>query len=166
MLSIIVAIAENYAIGRDNELLWRLPKDLNRFKEITSTGSKTLIMGRKTFQSLPKVLPGRKHIILTKNKDFSVDDENVQVIYDVTELKSAIEALDEYFVIGGGEIYSLLLPYARKMYITEVHKSFDAHVFFPQFDKNQWDIVDKSEENVDEKAGLSYTYVTYVKKTR
>jgi dihydrofolate reductase len=164
MLSIIVAIAENNAIGRDNALLWRLPKDLARFKEITTNASKTIIMGRKTFQSLSRVLPGRKHIVLTKNPDFKIEDENVRVISSIEELKPLIEASEEYFVIGGGEIYSLLLPYTQKMYITEVHKSFDAHAYFPQFNRDDWEVIDRSEEQIDEKSSLKYSYVTYVKK--
>lgn len=163
MLSIVVAIAENNAIGRDNALLWRLPKDLARFKEITTSESKTIIMGRKTFESLSRALPGRKHIVLTKNPEFKIEDENVEVIHNVEDLKPLIDAPEEYFVIGGGEIYSLLLPYTRKMYITEVHKSFDAHAYFPQFDKSQWEVIDQSQEYEDESSGLKYSYVTYVR---
>ena len=163
MLSIIVAIAENNAIGKDNNLLWRLPKDLARFKEITSTESKTLIMGRKTFESLPKVLPGRRHIILTKNPDFKIEDQNVLIIHSLEELNLQINAPEEYFVIGGGEIYSLLLPYTSKMYITEVHKNFEAHAYFPQFDKTNWEVVHRSQEYVDENSNLSYSYVNYVR---
>jgi dihydrofolate reductase len=163
MLSIIVAIAENNAIGKDNDLLWRLPKDLARFKEITTTESKTIIMGRKTFESLSRVLPGRKHIVLTKNQDFKVEAESVEIMHSTEELKPLIDAPEEYFVIGGGEIYSLLLPYTNKMYITEVHKSFEAHAYFPQFYKNQWRVLDRSEEYVDEKSSLRYSYVTYIR---
>jgi dihydrofolate reductase len=163
MLSIVVAIAENNAIGRDNALLWRLPKDLARFKEITTSESKTIIMGRKTFESLSRILPGRKHIVLTKNPEFKIEDENVEVLYNIEDLQPLIDAPEEYFVIGGGEIYSLLLPYTRKLYITEVHKSFDAHAYFPQFDKNQWEVIDQSQEYKDEDSGLRYSYVTYVR---
>jgi dihydrofolate reductase len=166
MLSIVVAIAENYAIGKDNALLWRLPKDLAHFKEITTTESKTIIMGRKTFQSLTRVLPGRKHIVLTKNPDFIVEDENVEVVHDIDALMPLIDAPEEYFVIGGGEIYSSLLPYTKKMYVTEVHKSFDAHAYFPQFNKNEWEVVDRSQDYVDETSSLNYSYVTYVRKDK
>lgn len=164
MLSIIVAIAENNVIGKNNNLIWRLPKDLKRFKDITSTGSKTMIMGRKNFESLPKVLPGRKHIVLTRNTDFAINDENVEVIHDIERIKPYAEAEEEYFVIGGGEIYSLLLPYTDKMYITEVHKSFEGDTFFPEFDKNGWEVIARSEEIVDENSGIKYVHVDYVRK--
>lgn len=164
MLSIVVAIAENNAIGKDNALLWRLPKDLARFKEITTSESKTMIMGRKTFQSLGRMLPGRKHIVLTKNPDFKIEDENVEIVHNVEDLKPLITAPEEYFIIGGGEIYSLLLPFTNKMYVTEVHKSFDAHAYFPHFEKDEWEVIDRSEEQVDEKSGLKYSYVTYIKR--
>lgn len=166
MLSIVVAIAENNAIGRDNALLWRLPKDLARFKTITTSGSKTIIMGRKTFQSMSRVLPGRKHIVLTNNAEFKIEDENVKVIHNIEDIKPLIDAPEEYFVIGGGEIYSLLLPYTSKMYITEVHRPFEGDAYFPQFEKNQWDMVDRSQEYRDETSGLKYSYVTYVKKDK
>jgi dihydrofolate reductase len=85
MLSIIAAMAENYVIGKDNNLVWNLPEDLKRFKEITMTGSKTMIMGRKTFESLPLVLPGRKHIILSTNGEYNFDNDNVIIIHTITK---------------------------------------------------------------------------------
>ena len=104
MLSIIVAVAKNNVIGKDNKLIWHLPEDLKRFKRIT-TGH-TIIMGRKTFESLGRVLPNRKHIVLSKDKDFKVDDENVQVINDISLLGEYISSEEENFVIGGASIYT------------------------------------------------------------
>jgi dihydrofolate reductase len=164
VLSIIVAIAENNVIGRDNKLIWRLPEDLKRFKAITSTGSRTIIMGRKSFQSLPKILPGREHIVLTKNSDFTINNEKVVVVHDIEELKPLINSEEEYFVIGGGQIYSLLLPHAEKMYITEVHESFEGDTYFPQFNISQWEVVNRSYNHIDEKSGVHFSYVDYVRK--
>ena len=120
MLSIIVAKAKNNVIGKDNKLIWHLPEDLKNFKNLT-TGH-TIIMGRKTFESLGRVLPNRKHIVFTRNKDFKIDDENVEVIHEVEDIKDIIEKEEEAFVIGGEKIYKLLLPYTKKMYITNINE--------------------------------------------
>lgn len=141
MLSIVAAVAENNIIGKDNSLLWSLPEDLERFKRITSRESKTMIMGRKTFESINRILPGRKHIILTRNNLFNVNDENVKIIHSLDTLKPYIDSREEYFVIGGGEIYSLLLPYVKKMYLTKVHEEFNGDTSFPNFNENEWQVV-------------------------
>lgn len=122
MLSIIVAKAQNNIIGKDNKLLWHIPEDLKRFKDLT-TGH-TIIMGRKTFESLGRVLPNRKHIVFTQNSDFKVNDENVKIVHSMLEIQEYIENKEENFVIGGAMIYNLLMPYVNKMYITEIHKDF------------------------------------------
>ena len=115
MLSIIVAVAENNIIGGDNKLLWHLSEDLKRFKEITM--NHPIIMGRKTFESLPKVLPGRDHIILTRDENYKVDSDRVTVINDFQEiLDKYSNSEDELFIIGGGEIYNLMYPYCKKLY--------------------------------------------------
>ncbi|NLZ48064.1 MAG: dihydrofolate reductase [Clostridiales bacterium] len=162
MLSIIVAIANNNVIGGNNGLLWHLPEDLKNFKKITMTGSKSMIMGRKTFESLGRVLPERKHIILTNNKDFYVDNENVNIIHDIDSLKPYINSEEEYFVIGGGEIYRQLLPYTSKMYVTRVFEDFQGDTYFPQWDENQWDVIEESEFiNTDK---YPYKMITYLRK--
>ena len=103
MLSIIVAVAENNIIGGDNKLLWHIPEDLKRFKEITS--GNTIVMGRKTFESLPGVLPNRKHVIITRDKNYTVDNENVEVIHSLSEVINKYKNSHETaFIIGGGEI--------------------------------------------------------------
>lgn len=145
MLSFIVAVSENNVIGKDNSLIWHLPSDLKRFKEITSSGSKTMIMGRKTFETLPHVLPGRRHIILTRNENYKIKNEAVTVINDIASLKPMIEAEEEFFVIGGGEIYSLLMPYAKNLYLTMVHENFSGDTFFPDYKEFQWNIIKKQE---------------------
>ena len=115
MLSIIVAIAKNYVIGKDNKLIWNIPADLKRFKKIT-TGH-TVIMGRNTFLSLGRVLPNRKHIVLSLT-DIDCDDENVVVVDDIEKLDEYIDKDEENFVIGGAMIYKLLMPKADRLYIT------------------------------------------------
>ena len=137
MLSIIVAKAKNNIIGKENKLIWHLPEDLNHFKEIT-TGH-TIIMGRKTFESLGRVLPNRKHIIFSQNPDFKVKDENVQVVHSLLEIQELIEGKEEAFVIGGATIYT----------------------FFPKINTQIWKETSREKGIKDEKNHLDYEFVTY-----
>lgn len=162
MLSIIVAVAKNNVIGKDNKLIWHLPEDLKRFKRIT-TGH-TIIMGRKTFESLGRVLPNRTHIVLSKDTDFKVQDENVQVINDISLLGEYISSEEENFVIGGASIYKLLMPYTSKMYITKINQEFEGDVFFPEIEEKDWGVVETQKGLTDEKNVYDYEYVTYVRK--
>ena len=159
MLSIIVAKAKNNIIGKDNKLLWNLPEDLKHFKELT-TGH-TMIMGRKTFQSLGRVLPNRKHIIFSQNPDFKVDDENVEVVHSLLQIQNLIEGKEEVFVIGGAMIYNFLMPYVKKMYVTEIEKEFDGDTFFPVIDNNIWKETSREKGIKNEKNNLDYYFVTY-----
>ncbi len=159
MLSIIVAKAKNNIIGKDNKLLWNLPEDLKHFKELT-TGH-TMIMGRKTFQSLGRVLPNRKHIIFSQNPDFKVDDENVEVVHSLLQIQNLIEGKEEVFVIGGAMIYNFLMPYVKKMYVTEIEKDFDGDTFFPVIDNNIWKEISREKGIKNEKNNLDYYFVTY-----
>ncbi len=161
MLSIIVAKAKNNIIGKDNKLIWHLPADLKRFKELTT--NHTIIMGRKTFESLGRVLPNRKHIILSQNKEYKVDDENVKIISSVLELQEYIESAEESFVIGGAMIYNLLLPYTNKMYITEINQDFEGDTFFTKIDENIWKETSRTKGTKDEKNDLDYDYVEYIR---
>lgn len=130
-LSIIVARAANGVIGNDNKLIWHLPDDLKMFK--SRTMGRPIIMGRKTFESLPKVLPGRVHYVLTGNGAYSVP-EGVYVFHTVKELLSALPE-GENFIIGGEKMYEAMFPYADKMYITEIEKEYDGDAVFPSFAK-------------------------------
>lgn len=159
MLSYVVAISENNVIGKNGSLPWRLPEDLRFFKDITSTSTKTMIMGRKTFQSLPKVLPGRKHIILTRNRDFKVEHNQVDVVYDIESIKPYIESTDEYFVIGGAEIFKHLLPYTDRIYLTRIHEDFEGDTFFPYLNKSQWKVTVIREGTLDEENIYPHTYL-------
>ena len=159
MLSIIVAKAKNNVIGKNNELIWHLSDDLKRFKKLT-TGH-VIIMGRKTFESLGRVLPNRYHIVLSKNKDLKINNENVKVISDVSKLKGYIESEEECFVIGGSSIYKLLMPYCKKMYITEIDKEFEGDVFFPKIDTNLWKEQERIQGPKDKENDFKYEYVIY-----
>ncbi|NFH91335.1 dihydrofolate reductase [Clostridium botulinum] len=158
MLSIIVAIAKNNVIGNDNKLIWHISEDLKRFKEITS--GKTIVMGRKTFESLPGVLPNRKHIILTRDKNFKVNSECVEIIYDFDELLGKYKNSDtEVFIIGGGEIYKQLLPHTNKLYLTKINKDFDGDTYFPQINYDDFKVDYKSDIIIDEKSKLEYNFI-------
>lgn len=121
-------------------------------------------MGRKTFESLGRVLPNRKHIVLTRNKDFKVCDNMVQIVSDIKELDRYIKSEEEVFVIGGASIYKMLMPYAKKMYVTKINEEFDADTFFPEIDENEWKIYEKTLGITDEKNPYKYEYITYVRK--
>ena len=161
MLSIIAAVARNNVIGKDNNLIWHLPEDLKRFKRLTS--GHTIIMGRKTFESLGRVLPNRKHVVITRDPSFKVEDDNVEIINSIVLLDKYIESKEECFVIGGASIYKALMPYAYKMYITKIDKEFDGDVYFPSIDFNQWMTVDTVKGITDKKNPYDYEYVTYVR---
>ena len=161
MLSLIVAKASNNAIGKDNKLLWNIKDDLRRFKEITN--GHTLIMGLNTFKSLGRVLPNRFHVVLSGDKNFSFDDKNVKVIYTPEEIEPYINDENENFVAGGASMYKMLLPYCKKLYITEVEKDFEADTFFPEINKKEWEIV-KVEDGPKDENNFTYKYVDYKRK--
>lgn len=162
MLSLIVAVANNNVIGKGNALIWHLPNDLKRFKEITS--EKTIIMGRKTFESLGRILPKRKHVVLCKSGCLNIDDERVEIIKDISELDKYINDEEEHFLIGGATIYKLLLDKVNKMYITHINENFEGDAFFPEFDTNEWEIVEREKGKRDEKNPYDYEYITYVRR--
>lgn len=161
MLSIIVAKAKNNIIGKENKLIWNLPADLKHFKELTI--GHTIIMGRKTFQSLGRVLPNRKHIVFSQNPDFQVNDENVHVVHSMLEIQEYIENEEENFVIGGAMIYNLLMPYVTKMYVTEIEEEFEGDSFFPKINPEIWKETSREKGPKDDKNNLDYEFVTYEK---
>lgn len=161
MLSIIVAKAKNNIIGKDNKLLWHLSDDLKRFKALTE--GHTIIMGRKTFESLGRVLPNRKHIVFSNNPDFKVNDENVEVVHSLLQIQEYIESEEEAFVIGGAMMYNFLMPYVSKMYVTEIEKEFEGDAFFPRIDDKKWKEVSREKGPEDGENNFEYNYVVYQK---
>lgn len=159
-ISIIVAIAENFAIGKNNDLLFYLPNDLKRFKQITS--GHTIIMGRNTLLSLPKwPLPNRRHIVITDKKDDVF--EGCETVFSIDEAIEKVKSEEEAFVIGGGMIYKQFFPVAGKLYLTLVHQPFEADVFFPEVNYNLWDEVAR-EDFHDEKNDFEYSYLDLKRK--
>ena len=168
-LSIIVAIAQNMAIGRDNDLLWHISDDLRRFKAIT--GGHTVVMGRRTFDSLPKKpLPKRRNIVLTRDEGFRYDvpataTGTLEVAHSIPALFKMIEGEDETFLIGGGTLYRDLLPFVSRMYVTWVYKDFEADTFFPVIDPSAFCQVSITPRQTDPENGLEYAYAEYVRKS-
>ncbi len=159
-ISIIVAIAENFAIGKNNDLLFHLPNDLKHFKQITS--GHTIIMGRNTLLSLPKwPLPNRRHIIITDKKDDVF--KGCETVFSIDEAIEKVKDEDEAFIIGGGMIYKQFFPIAGKLYLTLVHKPFDADIFFPEIDYNEWNEISR-EDFQDEKNQFDYSYLNLERK--
>lgn len=155
-----MAIAENFAIGKNNDLLFHLPNDLKRFKEITSGHS--LIMGRNTLLSLPKwPLPNRRHIVITDKKDDVFP--GCEVVFSIDEAIEKVKDEKEAFVIGGGMVYRQFYPLAGKLYLTLVHKPFDADVYFPEVKYDEWKETSR-EDFYDEKNDFNYSYLDLVRK--
>ncbi len=159
MITIIAAVAQNNALGKNNDLLWHLPNDFKRFKEITS--GHYIIMGRKTFESFPKPLPNRTHIVITRQKNYAPSGCIV-----VNNLENALEICpknDETFIIGGGEIYKQAITVADKLDITKVHSEFDADVFFPEIDLQIWKLTNEVVCPKDEKHQYDFTFQTFIR---
>jgi dihydrofolate reductase len=162
-ISLIAAVAENRAIGKDNKMLWHLPEDLKYFKNHTVGHS--LIMGRKTFESFPvRPLPNRRNIIITRQSDYPC--ETCIIVKSPEEALAQCKDDEEVFIGGGAGIYKQFLDKADKMYLTHIHESFEADTFFPKFEAENWEIIKKSERKTDHRNNLSYTFVEYKKKTR
>ena len=159
-ITIIVAAAENNAIGKDNDLIWSLPNDLKRFKKLTSGHS--IIMGRKTFDSFPGLLPNRKHIVISRNKNISFSDE-VTVVNNFEDAIRETGDDENPFIIGGGQIYKLAMDLGDKIELTRVHEEFKADTFFPKIDVNKWELIYEEFNEKDERHQFSFTYKTYIK---
>ena len=161
MISIIVAVSEDWGIGKDNDLLWHISEDLKRFKRLTS--GNTVIMGKRTWESLPRrPLPGRKNIVLTDDKTETI--ENAVTAYSFEDSLSKCEKNEEIFVIGGGSIYRQFTPLADRLYITHVHKKAPADIYFPEIDLKIWKITEEEVFKTDDEQSIPYTYTIYEKK--
>lgn len=160
MIILIAAAAENNALGKDNALLWHLPDDFKHFKALT-TGH-YIIMGRKTFESFPKPLPDRTHIIITRQKNYAYQDCLVAESLEQA-LQMAPKGQDVY-IIGGGEIYGQSIALADRIELTRVHEDFEADAFFPEIDEKDWYLANETFHPADEKHAFAFTFQTFVKK--
>ena len=158
IIAAIVAIDLNHAIGKNNQLLWHLPADLKFFKQ-TTMGC-PIIMGRKTYQSIGKLLPGRKNIIITRNEDFKIEGAEIY-----KSLNAAISECDseKVFVIGGAEIYTLAMPMIKELYITIVKNKFDADTFFSKINTSQFNLVWEDCHEADEKNKFDYCFQKWIR---
>ncbi|MGL5317341.1 MAG: dihydrofolate reductase [Bacteroidales bacterium] len=162
-ISIIAAIAENNALGKNNDLIWRLPNDLKRFKHLTD--GHTIVMGRRTFESLPKgALPNRKNVVMTSMPE--AIGTSAFVCSSWEEMIDLTEKDNEIFIIGGASIYRDAMPVANRLYLTFVHEKFDADVFFPEIDFSEWEEVHREECKADDKHAYDYTFVDYIRKIK
>jgi len=159
-VSIIVAISENNAIGKDNQLLWHLPADLKHFKEITS--GHTIIMGRKTYDSIGRPLPNRRNIVITRKADLQI--ENVEIVNSLDEAISLCANENEVFIIGGAEIYKNAILLGNRIYLTTVHQEYEADVFFPEINADEWSETYREYHAADEKNSVAYTFSTLERK--
>ena len=159
-ISIIVAIAENNAIGKDNKLLWHISDDLKRFKKITA--NHTVIMGKNTFFSLPNgALPNRTNIVISDDKNDKIKD--CVMAYSIEDAINKCDDNKENFIIGGASVYRQFLKYTNKLYLTKVHKSFEADTFFPEINLNEWKLIERQDFKPDKKNFFSYSYLVYKK---
>lgn len=161
-LTIIVAAGELNAIGKDNDLIWHLSNDLKRFKQLTN--GHHIIMGRKTFESFPKPLPNRTHIVITRQREYEVPD-GVIVVNSLEDAIDAAKSDKQPFIIGGGEIYKQSMALADKIELTRVHSTFkDADTFFPSIDALKWVETSRSKHPADDKHKYAFSFITYVKR--
>lgn len=157
MISFVVAMDENRAIGKDNDLPWYLPNDLKHFKKTTM--GKPIVMGRKTYESIGKPLPGRENIVVTRDESYKA--EGTTIVHSVDEVLK-INA-EEICVIGGSEIFKQFLPVADRLYITEIHHTFDADTYFPELNDDEWKEVSRTAGIVDEKNKYPHDFVVHEK---
>ncbi len=162
MITIIAAVGANNELGKDNDLVWHLPDDFKRFKALT-TGH-PIIMGRKTFESFPKLLPNRKHIVITRNKNYT--QAGVSVVHSLQDAIDLAKEDPQPFVIGGGEIYSMAMPIVDKIELTRIHANFEVDTYFPKISLEDWELVNEVYHPKDEKHLFDFTYQTFERKKR
>lgn len=161
IMSLIVAMSDNRVIGRNNAMPWHLPEDLKFFKRVTM--GKPVIMGRNTYESIGKPLPGRDNIVITRNPDYQVDGVHVVgSVQEAIELSGQLTAPDseaEMMVIGGAQIFELTLPLADRIYLTELHTKIAGDVFFPQFPREQWEEIARENRPATPENPFTYTFL-------
>jgi dihydrofolate reductase len=156
IITFVVAAAENNAIGKDNQLLWKLPTDLKHFQIITL--GHTIIMGRKTFDSMGKPLPRRRNIVITRNPDLEID--GAEVTQSLDEALNLCQDEEEVFVIGGAEIYKAALEKTDKIFLTRVHQNFEGDAYFPELDPEKWVETAREYHEPDEKNPIAFSFIT------
>ena len=161
-LLLIAAAGEANELGLKGELPWHLPDDFKRFKALTM--GHPMIMGRKTFDTFPRPLPKRRHIIVTRDTTYKVDYPSCEVVHSLEEALKRVSTAPEVYVIGGGEIYRQSLPYANKVELTRVHGRFPADTFFPALDPEEWNLIREEQHPADDRHAYSFTYLTYQRK--
>ena len=159
-ISLIVALARNRVIGRDNQLPWRLSADLQHFKRLTM--GRPIVMGRKTCESIGKPLPGRTNIVVTRNSSFSA--EGCRVVHSIDEALVAAGGADEVMIMGGENLYSQLLPRADRLYLTEVQAEVSGDAWFPEFDETQWQELERESHRADENNEFDYDFVVLARR--
>ncbi len=157
LLSIVVAAAENGAIGKDNQLLWHLPNDLKFFKRTTS--GHTIIMGRKTYESVGKPLPNRRNIVITRQPDYAA--VGVEVVHSLEEALALCTTEATVFIVGGAEIYQQALPLVGRIYLTRVHAAMEGDSYFPALEEMEWVLVSAESHLADERHQYGYTFMVY-----
>ena len=162
MIHMIAAVARDGGIGKDNGLLCHIPADLKRFKALTM--GHTIVMGRKTFESLPGLLPGRPHVVVTRQAAYEEAHESIQVCHSVGEACRLMDGGEDYFIIGGAAMYEAFMDKADSLYLTEIDGVFPADTFFPKFDASQWRICGREEHTAEEGKGHAFAFVHYVRK--
>lgn len=162
MISFMVAMDENRVIGYKNELPWHLPEDLKYFKRVTM--GHPIIMGRKTFESIGRPLPGRENIIISRQEGY--EKEGCRVINSLEEMQAIVEknSEEEYFVIGGAEIFKALLSFADRLYITFIHEKFEGDTLFPPFIMNEWELISSEVGPKNSENPYDYEFLVYEKK--
>lgn len=162
MIIAVVAVGKNNELGKNNKLPWHLPNDLQHFKEVTD--GMPMIMGRETFESLPGVLPGRDHIVLTRNAEYDVKHPRVMVVNDVDRLIEMLDPEKDYSVIGGRQIFNLLMPYTDRIYLTRIDLAFDADTYFDGPDPEEWYLASEEDGIVDEENPLPHRFLIFQRK--
>ena len=159
-VSAIVAAADNNAIGKGNQLLWHLPNDLRFFKKTTS--GHTVIMGRKTYESVGKPLPNRRNVVITRQEGYTL--AGAEVVHSLDEALAGCAGEEEVFIVGGAEIYRQALPLTNRVYLTQVHAQLEGDAYFPELDKNEWKLETAESHNPDERHAYGYTFKVYERK--
>jgi dihydrofolate reductase len=161
VITLIVAVSDNGVIGRDNTLPWHLPDDLKRFKRLTL--GKPMIMGRKTFESIGKPLPGRRNIVVTRDTNYH--HEGVEVVHGTDQALEVTADAPEVMVIGGAELFRLFLPSAGRIHLTRVHGTIDGNVMWPALDIRQWEVIERERHEADQRHAHAMTFEVWEKRT-